>query len=127
MIITAARIHDIGKIGISDVVLNKPGKLTDEERQSWSSILFWERIQAAALPDFVRGVKIVRHHRANRRPRYPDGLVSNGSGSVVIAAADTRDALTSDRPYRQGMPAERACAVMCEGRGTHGHLSLSMR
>lgn len=127
LIVTAARIHDIGKIGIPDAVLNKAGRLTDEERQ----IMEQHPVLGANLllryPDFARGVAIVRHHHERIDGRgYPDGLAGNAIpfGARVIAVADTWDALTSDRPYRQGMPAERAAAILHEGRGTQWSADL---
>jgi len=121
LIITAARIHDIGKIGIPDAVLNKPGRLTDDERR----VMELHPVLGANLllryPDFARGVAIVRHHHERLDGAgYPDGLAGDAIpfGARVIAVADTWDALTSDRPYRPGMAAERASVILCAGRGT---------
>ena len=121
LIATAARIHDIGKIGIPDAVLNKPGRLTDEERLTMEQHPVLGANLLLRYPDFTRGVAIVRHHHERLDGKgYPDGLIGQDIpfGARVIAVADTWDALTSDRPYRQGMTVERAAAILIEGRGT---------
>jgi HD-GYP domain-containing protein (c-di-GMP phosphodiesterase class II) len=121
LMITAARIHDIGKVGVPDAILNKPGRLTDEERLLMEQHPVLGANLLLRYPDFARGVAIVRHHHERIDGRgYPDGLRGEEIpfGARVIAVADTWDALTSDRPYRKGMSVERAAAILCEGRGT---------
>jgi HD-GYP domain-containing protein (c-di-GMP phosphodiesterase class II) len=121
LILNAARIHDIGKIGVPDAVLNKPGILTDEERRIMEQHPALGANLLLRYPDFARGVAIVRHHHERIDGKgYPDGLLGQDIpfGARVIAVADTWDALTSDRPYRKGMTSERAAAVLIEGRGT---------
>ncbi len=120
LIEAAARVHDIGKIGIPDAVLNKPGRLTDEER----AIMEEHFVHGAALlkryVDFARGVEIVLHHHESwDGTGYPHGLAGPDIpfGARVIAVADSYDAMTSDRPYRRGMPAEKAVAILRQGRG----------
>lgn len=127
MIINAARIHDIGKIGIPDSVLNNPGRLTDAERQ----VMEMHPVLGADLllryQDFARGVAIVRHHHERIDGNgYPSRLAGHDIpfGARVIAVADTWDALTSDRPYRRGMPPEQAAAILCAGRGTQWSAEL---
>lgn len=71
-------------------------------------------------PDFTRGVAFVRHHHeAWDGSGYPDGLKGREIplGARVIAVADSFDAMTSDRPYRRGMPAHEAIGILREGRG----------
>lgn len=121
LITTAARIHDIGKVGIPDAILNKPGRLTDEERLNMERHPVLGANLLARYPDFARGVAIVRHHHERiDGAGYPDGLrgTTIPFGARVIAVADTWDALTSDRPYRAGMDATRAAAILRAGRGT---------
>ena len=120
LILAAARVHDIGKIGIPDAVLNKPGTLTTEER----ALMEQHPAHAVTLlrryPDFKRGVEIVLHHHESWDGRgYPAGLKGHEIpfGARVIAVADSFDAMTSDRPYRAGMPVEKAMSILCNGRG----------
>ena len=101
LIITAARVHDIGKIAIPDHVLNKPGKLDSEERVIIESHSVRGAEFLARYPDFRRGVEIVRHHHERWDGKgYPDGLCGAAIpiGARVIAVADSFDAMTSDRP-----------------------------
>jgi len=121
LILAAARVHDIGKIGVPDAVLNKPAKLNDDER----ALMEAHSEKGAALlrrhADFRRGVEIVLHHHERWDGEgYPAGLKGTAIpfGARVIAVADSYDAMTSDRPYRRGMPATKAAAILREGRGT---------
>ncbi len=120
LIVTAARVHDIGKIGTPDSVLNKPGTLDPAER----AIMEQHPVTGAALltryRDFARGVALVRHHHESwNGTGYPDRLTGAEIpfGARVIAVADSFDAMTSDRPYRRGMPAAKAAAILRAGRG----------
>jgi len=120
LILAAARVHDIGKIGVPDAILNKAGRLTEEERATMEQ----HPVRGAALlqryRDFVRGVAVVRHHHERwDGTGYPDGLAGMDIpfGARVIAVADSYDAMTSDRPYRTGMPIPKAAAILREGRG----------
>ncbi len=109
-IVLASQLHDIGKMGIADGILNKPGKLTDEEfdlirDHSMMSV----RILDPILP--ARPLSFVRHHHERWDGRgYPDGLKGKDIpiGARVIAVADTFDAMTSKRAYRDALPVERA-------------------
>ena len=109
----AGLIHDIGKIGIRESVLDKPGKLTDEEYQHIKSHPeLGERILAPIVED-REIMDMVRHHHERYDGRgYPDGLEAEQipAGARIMAVADSYDAMTSDRPYRQAMSAEEACA-----------------
>jgi HD-GYP domain-containing protein (c-di-GMP phosphodiesterase class II) len=127
LILAAARVHDIGKIGIDDAVLKKPGPLTPEER----AIMELHPEHGANLlrryPDFERGVQIVLHHHESwDGTGYPHRLQREEIpfGSRVIAVTDSFDAMTSDRPYRRGMPAPRAAQILREGRGTQWDATL---
>jgi HD-GYP domain-containing protein (c-di-GMP phosphodiesterase class II) len=119
LIIAAARVHDIGKIGIPDSILLKEGLLTDEERE----IMNTHPAKGADLlrrhHDFSRGAEIVRHHHERwDGDGYPSRLRGTDTpfGSRVIAVADAFDAMTSDRPYRSGMSAQQASRILREGR-----------
>jgi putative nucleotidyltransferase with HDIG domain len=106
-------LHDIGKIGINDAILLKPDKLTDEEFAKMKL----HTVKGAAILSNVRELNrilpIVRsHHERWDGKGYPDGL----AGEVIhryariVAVCDTFDAMTSDRPYRKGLPSEVAFA-----------------
>ena len=119
LILSAARVHDIGKIAVPDAILLKPGPLSADER----AVMGTHPVRGAELlrryEDFARGVDIVRHHHeAWDGSGYPDGLVGTDIpfGARVIAVADSYDAMTSDRPYRLGMTSERALEILREGR-----------
>jgi putative two-component system response regulator len=121
LVLAAARVHDIGKIAIPDRILNKPDRLTDEERAEMESHPQRGADFLARYPDFRRGVGIVLHHHERIDGKgYPHGLSGDAIpfGARVIAVADTFDAVTSDRPYRHGMSAEQAAQILLDGRGT---------
>jgi hypothetical protein len=127
LILSAARVHDIGKIAIPDGVLNKQGPLTPEE---WALMKTHPDRGADFLQryrDFAHGVEIVRrHHESWDGTGYPGGLTGTEIpfGARVIAVADSFDAMTSDRPYRKGMAPERAAAILREGRGRQWESAL---
>jgi len=120
LIVSAARVHDIGKIGIHDDILQKPCDLTEEE----SAVMQTHVERGADLleryPDFARGIAIIRHHHeAWDGSGYPHRLKENDIpfGARVIAVADSFDAMTSDRPYRPGMTVQKAASILRAGRG----------
>lgn len=102
----ASRVHDIGKIGIGDHILNKAGRLTDEE---WAVMKEHPAIGEELLKpyrQFRHETGIVRsHHERWDGKGYPDGLVGAAIplASRIIAVADTYDAMTTSRPYRPGL------------------------
>lgn len=111
----ASLLHDIGKIGISDEILNKRGKLSPEE---FEIVKRHPEIAFAILSD-IGGVEtianIVRHHHEKMDGSgYPDGLKGDEIPllSRIIAVADVFDALISDRPYRPALSPEEAIKVM---------------
>ena len=116
-----ALLHDVGKIGIPESVLKKPGKLTDEE---WEIMKQHPTIGAQkvlapneALRDLIPIVKY--HHERIDGRGYPEGLKGNEIPleARIVSVADAYHALVSDRPYRKGMPIEKACAILREGAG----------
>ncbi len=120
LIITAARVHDIGKIALPDHILNKAGKLNPEEWVIMESHSVQGAQFLARYPDFWRGVEIVRHHHERWDGKgYPDGLGGTAIpiGARVIAVADSFDAMTSDRPYRKGMLLRKAAQILRDERG----------
>lgn len=114
-------VHDIGKIGVREDVLNKPGKLTDAE---YTHIMThpdvgW-RILAPLLGDIPEALNIVRSHHERFDGRgIPDGLAGHDIPleARITAAADSFDAMASDRPYRPGLSMDHAIAeiVRCSG------------
>jgi putative nucleotidyltransferase with HDIG domain len=104
-------VHDIGKIGLSPGLLEKPGALTlDERRQMEEHSVIGERI-LAKVDDYAEIAKIVRHHHERVDGQgYPDGLVEQEIPllSRIISVADAYNAMTSDRPYRDAMPSQVA-------------------
>lgn len=117
----AGILHDIGKIGIDDSVLRKPGRLTDEEFEQIKRhpVLGYEILRG--IRPFRKILPAVRHHHESwDGSGYPDGLSGESipRDAQVLAVADAFDAMTSDRPYRTGMPLEKVIAIFREGRGT---------
>ncbi len=111
LVAQAARLHDLGKIGIPEAVLRKPGPLDPGE---WEVMRGHPLIGArilAPLDFFVEGASIVRHHHERHDGSgYPDGLGGDRVpvGARIVAVADVFDALTSDRPYRPRLSREAA-------------------
>ena len=120
LILSAARVHDIGKIAIPDAILNKPGALTAAEFALMKTHPVRGTEVLAGYQDFTRGITIVRHHHEAWDGRgYPDGLkgLAIPFGARVLAVADGFDAMTSDRPYRPGMSVAKAAGILRQGRG----------
>jgi len=116
-----AVLHDVGKIGIGEDVLRKPGRLTDAERTEMqrhpligAEILHPLRIGRVVGP-IVRG-----HHEHWNGGGYPDGLRGDAipMGARIVAVVDAYDAMTHDRPYRARMSAEEAREELIRFRGT---------
>ncbi|MHB1664879.1 MAG: HD domain-containing phosphohydrolase [bacterium] len=116
-----AVLHDVGKIGIRDSVLNKPGKLTDEE---YEEIKKHPEIGFNLLKKikFLAPVaNIVLHHQERYDGKgYPEGLKGDSIpvGSRIVAVIDTFDAMTTDRPYRKALPKEKALQEIKKCSGT---------
>jgi diguanylate cyclase (GGDEF)-like protein/putative nucleotidyltransferase with HDIG domain len=118
---SAALLHDIGKVGIPDAILNKPGPLTDEERAVMAEHpVIGERI-LRSIGGFAAVAAIVRHeHESFDGSGYPDAISGDRIpiGSRIILACDAYHAMTSDRPYRKRMSHADAFAELarCAGR-----------
>ncbi|MBP3820847.1 diguanylate cyclase [bacterium] len=116
-----AMLHDIGKIGIPESVLKKPGKLDDEEWKIMKQhpTIGAEKVLAPneALREFIPIVK--HHHERLDGKGYPDMLKGDEIPleARIVSVADAYHALVSDRPYRKGMPIEKACRILQEGAG----------
>lgn len=116
-----ALLHDIGKIGISDNILLKPGKLDDVE---WLEMRKHPTIGHEILSDIKflqEPAKIIfTHHERYDGTGYPAGLKGDEIpvGSRIFALIDTLDAMTSDRPYRKALPFDSVLAEITGNRGT---------
>jgi putative nucleotidyltransferase with HDIG domain len=115
-----ATLHDVGKIGIEEAVLNKPGKLTREEFLHMKEHPeIGENIVRGV--DFLQKVRpIIRHHQERHDGKgYPDGLRGDQIPLMVaiVSVADVFDALTSDRPYRKAKPTAEALRMIQEESG----------
>ena len=124
LISTVSALHDIGKIAIEDAILNKPGKLTDEE----FAIMKTHTLEGAKLLENLpihRDEPLVRmayeicrwHHERYDGRGYPDGLKGEEIpiSAQVVALADVYDALTSERVYKKAIPHEKAVAMILDG------------
>ena len=110
-----ALMHDLGKIGIPDAVLNKPMALTDAEFAAMRSHPEHTATIMRPLKRFKEFAEIAAwHHERWDGTGYPDGLREEGIPLLarVVSIADTWDAMTGDRVYRKGMPKEKALAIL---------------
>lgn len=107
--------HDIGKIEIEEKVLNKPGKLTDEEFAHIKEHSFYGFKMAKRFNfDKYEALNILHHHENFDGSGYPEGLKGNKIplGARIIRICDTFDALTSDRPYKDKLSPRSAVEIM---------------
>ena len=117
----AALLHDIGKIGVEDRILRKPGPLTDED---WAAMKQHPLIGHKMLSglSFLKPslVGILHHHERWDGKGFPAGLAAGAIPSYIriLSLADTLDAMTSDRPYRAGLAFGEALAQIQKGAGT---------
>lgn len=114
-------LHDIGKIFIQDSILLKEGKLTPEEFKTMQEHTVLGARMLEKVPDLAPAIPIVRsHHERWDGLGYPDGLKGEEISRLarIVAVADCFDAMTTDRPYRKGMPADVAFAEVekCKGK-----------
>ncbi len=117
----AALLHDIGKIGISDAILNKPSKLTFEEYELMKKHPEYGWAVLHQVPGMERASLMILHHHENYDGTgYPGGLKGEEIpiGSRIVSVIDAFDAMVSNRPYRQGMPFEEAERRLLAASGT---------
>lgn len=123
-LLNAAPMHDVGKIGIPDAILQKPGKLDADE---WAVMQCHPEIGAeiigddgSALLDMAREVAL-NHHEKWDGSGYPNGLKGKDIpiSARIVALADVFDALTSERPYKKAWPVEKATDLIREQAGKH--------
>ena len=117
----AALLHDIGKMGVPDAILKKPGRLTDEERAiinrhpeySWSILRLFSGLEQASL-------YALHHHENADGTGYPAGLTGQDIPLVsrIISVIDAYDAMVSNRAYRAGLPHAEAISRLLKSSGT---------
>jgi putative nucleotidyltransferase with HDIG domain len=116
----AGLLHDVGKIGISDAILQKPSKLSEEEFAVMKThpTLGAEIVLAAEMEEEARWIR--HHHERLDGGGYPDGLRADAIPieSRIILVADAFEAITSDRPYRSGQSEDVAFAELEKHAGT---------
>ncbi|HZM17615.1 MAG TPA: HD domain-containing phosphohydrolase, partial [Candidatus Krumholzibacteria bacterium] len=115
MLVFGAVLHDIGKIGVAEGILNKPGPLTPEE---WRIVRAHPEMGARIISNIeylepALGLILHHHERIDGRG-YPHGLVGSDIelGTRIVTVVDSFDAMTTNRPYRQAMPVEKAIALL---------------
>jgi len=128
LFVSSARLHDVGKIAISDLILNKPGKLTDEEFTTMKTHTIEGELaldQIASRTDdveFLRNARLFAgsHHERWDGKGYPRGLsgLDIPLQGRVMAIADVYDALVSERPYKKAFSPEKAVEIIMENSGT---------
>jgi putative two-component system response regulator len=124
LLLEAAPMHDIGKVGIADKILLKPGRLDAEEFEVMKqhAVYGYELLQGSSSRVLQAGAEIARgHHEKFDGSGYPAGI--SGSDipifSRIVAVADVFDALTSERPYKKAWTLEAAVDFLVHGSGKH--------
>ncbi|MHB1392797.1 MAG: HD-GYP domain-containing protein [Clostridia bacterium] len=124
----AAILHDIGKIGVEEGILNKPGRLTEEE---FDKIKQHPEIGVKIIKDidFLKDVSsiILSHHERYDGTGYPEGrkYVETMLESQILSLADVFDALTSERPYRNAMTVKETLEIIENGKGSQFDYKLA--
>jgi putative two-component system response regulator len=127
LLLQSSQLHDVGKIAISDVILNKAAKLSPEEFEEMKKhaafgIQVIEKIEASTREnDFLKYAKFFAgtHHEKWDGSGYPNGLKEGAIPLLgrIMAIADVYDALSSERPYKKAFPHEEAVRIITEGKG----------
>ena len=130
-VVNSAPLHDIGKIQVSDTILNKPGKLTEEEFEIMKT---HTTAGAEVIANAIKMVSVENsgylkeamdlahyHHEKWNGSGYPCGLKGEDIplSARIMAVADVFDALVSKRSYKEGFPFEKAMSIIAEGSGSH--------
>lgn len=123
-ILLAAPMHDVGKLGIPDHILLKPGRLDADERETMKrhAAIGHDILKGSASRIVQLGATIaLTHHEKFDGSGYPNGLAGTAIpiAGRVVAVADVFDAITSERPYKKAWPLDDALAFLREGRGHH--------
>ena len=124
LILQAAPMHDVGKIGIPDYILLKPGKLTYEEFEVMKGhAKLGHELLKGSNSEIVQAAAdiAISHHEKYDGTGYPHGLVGTKIPLFgrIVAVADVFDALTSERPYKKAWSLDDACRFLEDGRGLH--------
>ena len=117
-------MHDIGKIGIPDYILQKPGPLTDEERKEMQKhCVLGARIFGGSGSSTILMAETIalRHHEKWNGTGYPGGLKEKEIPLIarIVAIVDVFDALVSKRPYKKPFSLDKALTIIKEDTGTH--------
>lgn len=123
-ILYAAPMHDVGKIGIPDHILLKPGKLDPDEWEIMKQhTIIGAKILESSETEFIQLAKVIAltHHEKYDGRGYPNGLTGSDIplAGRIVAIADVFDALTSKRPYKEPFSVEKTFSIIKEGRGNH--------
>jgi HD-GYP domain-containing protein (c-di-GMP phosphodiesterase class II) len=121
LIESAGQVHDIGKVAIDPQILLKTSKLSDDEFGQMQLHPVYGANVVDRFAAYRECAKFVRHHHERwDGAGYPDRIAGEEIplGARILAVADSFDAMTSDRPYREGMAVERAISILREGAGT---------
>ncbi|NLC63251.1 MAG: HD-GYP domain-containing protein [Thermoanaerobacterales bacterium] len=117
----AALLHDIGKIGVPEHILNKPGKLSEEEFEKVKTHPVLGATIVKKIDFMADSSLFIRyHHERQDGTGYPEGLIGDNIplGAAILSVADAYDALTSDRPYRKAKSPEDAIEEIEKNSGT---------
>ena len=117
----ASLLHDIGKVGVPQSILNKPGELTPEEYEAVKKHPDYGWAILRLLPGFERvSLFVLHHHERIDGQGYPAGLCGEEIplGARIVAIVDAFDVMTSDRAYRSSLPLDEAIRRLREARGT---------
>ncbi len=125
----AAILHDIGKIGIGEAILFKPGPLTPQERAIVEAHPLVGASILAGIPYLEPLIPLIlRHHERYDGTGYPDGLRYGDPhfplGAQILAIADAFDAITTERPYHRGLSIDEACSFLLQQAGKAFHPEL---
>jgi HD-GYP domain-containing protein (c-di-GMP phosphodiesterase class II) len=118
---TGAILHDVGKNGVAEAILSKPGKLDPDERRQIEKHSEYGWAIMRVIPGFEKTALLVLHHHERMDGAgYPAGLSADEIplGSKVISVIDSFDAMVSDRAYRKGLPVSEAIRRLHEGVGS---------
>ena len=128
-IVSSARMHDLGKISVTDIIVNKPDKLTDEEYEVMKTHavegerIIDEIIARTGGGEFLRNARLFAgsHHERWDGKGYPHGLKEEEIPlqGRIMAVVDVYDALVSERPYKKAFSDEEAVRIIMENAGTH--------
>jgi len=121
LLAVSALLHDVGKIGVPDYILRKPGKLTNDEFAAIKQHPMMGSILVGSVPGFEETLDGVRHHHERwDGGGYPGNLAGEQTPLMarILAVADAYSAMTTDRPYRKGMGQDTAVSILASGSGT---------